>query len=70
MGRRADAGHARGFAYWLVQADLAPRDDVQVVIDWIKTEAEAVELRLEGERKSALSTAGLSLDLAEPPLAR
>jgi LysR family glycine cleavage system transcriptional activator len=51
----ADADHARGFAYWLVQADSTPRDDVQVVIDWIKTEAQGVESRLEDEVKSILS---------------
>jgi LysR family transcriptional regulator, glycine cleavage system transcriptional activator len=51
----ADAGHAHGYAYWLVQADLAPRGDVQVVIDWIKTEAHGVEARLEDELKRALS---------------
>ena len=53
----ADADHARGYAYWLVQADATPRDDVQVVLDWIKTEAQGVELRLEDELKSILSTA-------------
>jgi LysR family transcriptional regulator, glycine cleavage system transcriptional activator len=41
----ADPDQARGYAYWLVQADLRPRDDVQVVIDWIKAEAQGVELR-------------------------
>src|SRR5579872_1377202 len=51
----ADADRARGYAYWLVQADAAPRDDVQVVIDWIKREAQDVELRLEDELKSVLS---------------
>jgi LysR family transcriptional regulator, glycine cleavage system transcriptional activator len=48
----ADADHARGYAYWLVQADSTPRDDVQVVLDWIKAEAQGVELRLEDELKS------------------
>jgi LysR family transcriptional regulator, glycine cleavage system transcriptional activator len=51
----ADADHAQGYAYWLVQADLTPRGDVQVVIDWIKTEAHGVEARLEDELKRALS---------------
>ena len=51
----ADADHARGYAYWLVQADSSPRGDVQVVIDWFKTEAQGVELRLEDEPKSVLS---------------
>jgi LysR family transcriptional regulator, glycine cleavage system transcriptional activator len=51
----ADADHAHGYAYWLVQADLTPRGDVQVVIDWIKTEAHGVEARLEDELKRALS---------------
>jgi DNA-binding transcriptional LysR family regulator len=51
----ADANHARGYAYWLIQADLTPRDDVQVVIDWIKAEAQGVELRLEDELRSVLS---------------
>jgi LysR family transcriptional regulator, glycine cleavage system transcriptional activator len=50
----ADADHARGYAYWLVQADSTPRDDVQVVLDWIKAEAQGVELRLEDELKSLL----------------
>jgi LysR family glycine cleavage system transcriptional activator len=45
----AGADQAHGYAYWLVQADATPRDDVQVVIDWIKTEAKSVELRLEDE---------------------
>jgi DNA-binding transcriptional LysR family regulator len=54
--RGADADHARGYAYWLVQADSKPRDDVQVVIDWIKTEAHGVESRLEDELKTVLST--------------
>ena len=53
----ADADHARGYAYWLVQAEAKPRDDVQIVLDWIKTEAQGVELRLEDELKSLLSTA-------------
>ena len=39
----ADADHAHGYAYWLVQADPTPRDDVQVVLDWIKAEAQGVE---------------------------
>ena len=51
----ADSDHARGYAYWLVHADSTPRDDVQVVIDWIKTEAQGVELRLEDELNSVLS---------------
>jgi LysR family glycine cleavage system transcriptional activator len=50
----ADADHARGYAYWLVQADPTPREDVQVVLDWIKTEAQGVALRLEDELKSLL----------------
>jgi hypothetical protein len=41
----------------LVQADSTPRDDVQVVLDWIKAEAQGVELRLEDELKSLLFTA-------------
>ena len=52
----ADADHARGYAYWLVQADSTPRDDVQVVLDWIKAEAQGVELRLEDELKGLLPT--------------
>src|SRR6202042_389209 len=47
----ADGDHARGYAYWLVQADSTPRDDVQVVLDWIQAEAQGVELRLEDELK-------------------
>ena len=53
----ADADHARGYAYWLVEADSTPRDDVQVVLDWIKAEAQGVELRVEDELKSLLLTA-------------
>jgi LysR family transcriptional regulator, glycine cleavage system transcriptional activator len=46
-----DAGgdHAHGYAYWLVQPDATPREDVKVVVDWIKTEARSVEMRLEDE---------------------
>lgn len=51
----ADSDHAQGYAYWLVQADPAPRDDVNVVIDWIKAEAHGVEARLEEEPKRVLS---------------
>jgi DNA-binding transcriptional LysR family regulator len=51
----ADSDHARGYAYWLVQADSTPRGDVRVVLDWIKAEAQGVELRRENEPKSALS---------------
>ncbi len=50
----ADADHARGYAYWLVQADPTPREDVRVVLDWIKAEAQGVALRLEDELKSLL----------------
>ena len=32
------AGRASGHAYWLVQADDAPRDDVRAVVDWILRE--------------------------------
>ena len=53
----ADADHARGYDFWLVQADSTPRDDVQVVLDWIKAEAQGVALRLEDELKSLLLTA-------------
>lgn len=56
----AGADHAQGYAYWLVQADSTPRGDVQVVIDWIKTEAQSVELRVENELKSVLSTLKIS----------
>jgi len=50
----AGADQAHGYAYWLVQADATPRDDVQVVIDWIKAEAKGVELRL-GDELSTLA---------------
>ncbi|HEV7479965.1 MAG TPA: LysR substrate-binding domain-containing protein [Roseiarcus sp.] len=50
----ADADHARGYAYWLVQADPTPREDVRVALDWIKAEAQGVALRLEDELKSLL----------------
>jgi len=53
----AGAEHTHGYAYWLVQADAAPRDDVKVVIDWIKTEAKSVEARLQDEL-SALGGVG------------
>jgi LysR family transcriptional regulator, glycine cleavage system transcriptional activator len=56
----ADADHSRGYAYWLVQADPTPRDDVQVVIDWIGSEAQRVESRLDDELKRVLSTADSS----------
>jgi hypothetical protein len=36
----ADSQSAQGFAYWLVLAEAKPRDEVQTVIDWIRTEAE------------------------------
>lgn len=36
-----------GYAYWLVQADANPRQDVQDVIDWIKSEAHRVRSMLE-----------------------
>jgi len=36
-----------GYAYWLVQAEATPRQDVQDVIDWIKSEAHHVESMLE-----------------------
>ncbi|HSK39430.1 MAG TPA: LysR substrate-binding domain-containing protein [Arenibaculum sp.] len=36
-----------GYAYWLVQADTAPRPDVRQVVDWIKSEAHRVEAMLE-----------------------
>jgi len=49
----AGADQAHGYAFWLVQADPEPRRDVQVVTDWIKTEAQSVELRLEDELKGA-----------------
>src|SRR6516165_2035034 len=39
----ADSQSAQGFAYWLIQAEANPRDDVQTVIDWIEAEAETVE---------------------------
>ena len=51
----ADSDHAQGYAYWLVQADPTPRDDVNVVIDWIRAEAHGVEARLEDEPKRVLS---------------
>jgi LysR family transcriptional regulator, glycine cleavage system transcriptional activator len=48
---------AHGYAFWLVQADLEPRLDVKVVVDWIKAEAQSVELRLADELKGALGFA-------------
>jgi DNA-binding transcriptional LysR family regulator len=45
----AGAYHAHGYAYLLVQAAAAPREDVKVVVEWIKTEARSVEMRLEDE---------------------
>lgn len=35
--------HANGYAYWLIQADMEPREDVLDVIDWIKSEAAKVD---------------------------
>ena len=52
----AGADQAHGYAYWLVQADAAPRGDVQLVIDWIKAEAESVDLRLEDELSALQGT--------------
>jgi DNA-binding transcriptional LysR family regulator len=46
---------AHGYAFWLVQADLEPRLDVKIVVDWIRTEAQSVELRLADELKGALA---------------
>ena len=70
----ADLDQAHGYAYWLVQADATPRDDVEVVVEWIRAEAKSVELRLEDElsalaevefrRRDALDGAGASLTLA------
>jgi LysR family transcriptional regulator, glycine cleavage system transcriptional activator len=51
----ADSDHAQGYAYWLVQADPTPRDDVNVVIDWIKEEGRGAEARLEDELQRAPS---------------
>lgn len=42
-------------AYWLIQAETAPREDVRNVIDWIKSEARAIDLPPETEVKRALS---------------
>lgn len=50
----------KGHAYWLVQADQTPRDDVRVVADWILTEAKATELRLMDEVKGLISAIGSS----------
>ena len=67
----ADSDRTHGYAYWLVQADSTPREDVQVVIDWITAEAERVQLQLGDERRSGLSTAGLHpSDSAEPSIGR
>lgn len=43
-----------GYAYWLVQADPEPRDDVAHVIRWIKSEARKVGLMFEGDAAGAL----------------
>ena len=53
-----DPEGARGYAYWLIQAEAAPRDDVQTVINWIKAEARSVESRLKEKPKSLFATAG------------
>ena len=53
-------GPPEGYAYWLVQADPTPRDDVKAVIEWILAEAEGVQARLKDERQGAVSTAGSS----------
>jgi LysR family transcriptional regulator, glycine cleavage system transcriptional activator len=67
----ADSERTHGYAYWLAQADSTPREDVQVVIDWITAEAERVQLRLGDERKSAPATAGSRPgDSAEAPIGR
>jgi len=44
-----------GYAYWLIQADTAPRDDVLHVIDWIKTESQHVETQIEDEVRRAVA---------------
>ncbi|HXZ00098.1 MAG TPA: LysR substrate-binding domain-containing protein [Stellaceae bacterium] len=46
---------ASDHAYWLIQAETAPREDVRSVIDWIKAEARAVDVPPEAEVKRALS---------------
>ena len=53
----AGVDQAHGYAYWLVQAEATPRDDVKIVVDWIKSEAKSVEMRLEDEL-SALAGVG------------
>lgn len=45
----AGADQRTGYAYWLIQADATPRDDVMEVIGWIKTEAQRVEGRLDDD---------------------
>jgi len=40
-GLGAGAGQASGYAYWLHQADISPRDDVNAVVAWIVGEAHA-----------------------------
>ena len=52
----ADSQSAHGFAYWLVQAEAKPRDEVQTVIDWIEGEAESVESQSGDERAVRPST--------------
>jgi DNA-binding transcriptional LysR family regulator len=57
----ADSQSAQGFAYWLIQAEANPRDDVQTVIDWIEAEAESVESRSGDNASDAFAATGASL---------
>jgi LysR family glycine cleavage system transcriptional activator len=38
------ADRTSGYAYWLIQAETSPRNDVLDVVDWIRTEAERVDM--------------------------
>jgi DNA-binding transcriptional LysR family regulator len=57
----ADSQSAQGFAYWLIQAEANPQDDVQTVIDWIEAEAENVESRSGDKASDALASGDASL---------
>jgi LysR family transcriptional regulator, glycine cleavage system transcriptional activator len=52
-GERAE--QASGYAYWLIQADTAPREDVLDVVDWIRTGAQRVRVRIDDEVCHALA---------------
>lgn len=41
--KNAKRSQTGGYGYWLIQADPEPRKDARDLIDWIRTEAQAIE---------------------------